>query len=140
MVILPDLNDIGNIWECSAHIMSHQGTGLRVQRLLRSLNHKNHKLRFGVQCYSGSRIHKVKDSKSQRFCEINNLSDMVWYRKVFGAMDIARGGGGRRSFLRRLLTTLIQMSVWCRTEGLATNKKIKGAVITLILPLRGCCV
>jgi len=43
MVILTDFKDIGNIWGCSAHTMSHQGTGLRVLRPV---------------------FHKVKDSKS----------------------------------------------------------------------------
>jgi hypothetical protein len=36
---------------------------------------------------------RAKDSVNK----IINLSDMVWYRKIFGAMDIARGGRG--SFL-----------------------------------------
>lgn len=43
MIILTDFKDIGNIWECSAHTMSHQGTGLRALRAV---------------------FHKVKDSKS----------------------------------------------------------------------------
>jgi hypothetical protein len=33
MIILTDFNDIGKMWKCSAHTMSHKGIGLRVPRL-----------------------------------------------------------------------------------------------------------
>jgi hypothetical protein len=51
MIILTDLNAIGKIWKCSAHTMSHKGTGLRVLRLKRAVK---------------LTAHGVKDFKSQR--------------------------------------------------------------------------
>ena len=52
MVILTDFNDIGKMWKCSAHTMSHKGTGLRVLRLQKAVK---------------SIADGVKDFKSQRF-------------------------------------------------------------------------
>jgi hypothetical protein len=42
MIILTDLNAIGKMWKCSAHAMSHKGTGLRVLRLQKSVKFTDH--------------------------------------------------------------------------------------------------
>jgi hypothetical protein len=55
MIILTDLNAIGKMWKCSAHAMSHKGTGLRVFRLQKSVK----LIDYGV-----------KDFKSQRSVNI----------------------------------------------------------------------
>jgi hypothetical protein len=55
MIILTDLNAIGKMWKCSAHAMSHKGTGLRVLRLQKSVKLTD----YGV-----------KDFKSQRSVNI----------------------------------------------------------------------
>jgi hypothetical protein len=55
MIILTDLNAIGKMWKCSAHAMSHKGTGLRVLRHQKSIKLTDH---------------GVKDFKSQRSVNI----------------------------------------------------------------------